>query len=708
MNTLEAAFPWIFEFLLRASVVLIAADLALRVFSKRIAGRERHDIALLALSATVAIALVGPMIRGWMRFDVASSVNRAAPATVPKKTPSKEARPGSTSSPRMEPLPAEVETPATQLRAQDPIPKATTPPSAPASMPTGALFLAIYLLGIGTFAFRRLWSHLRILHITRSAKEAVGPLADACRELALSRAIKTPRLLMVKGPSSPAAYGLVRPTILMPTEFSPEITESTKRLLLLHEIVHIARRDLLAQAIASMARGLAWPILPVHWLASRLSLEREILVDEEVVRTVGTRFEYAAGLFHVASALGGRGQLIGTSMASRRPSQMRQRIELLIAASASSPARSSGRTTARLRVLALLFLALALGIGTASPGQSPEEKAGSDVVPVSNKANASLVAALNWIRSQQKADGSFAGMKVSNASASTAMALLSLVRIGTTFGAEYEPTMRRAVDFLLLQQQKNGLLCPDSIHFRAHYTHAIATLALAEVQQRHPNARIKIALTEATKYILKARNPYAGWRYEMRPGDNDSCITTWMLLALHEAAKAEIAVPSSDVVEAMTILNSATDPETGRTGYIKRGERPVRPEGMTEKFPAHLTENITAMVAYLRMIHGATVEKNEDLRRSLALLDATPPEWNLTSGAIDYHYWLFGTLAKAKEGQDGWKEWKSTMSRVALLSQEKEGEAKGSWPPIDAWSEEGGRMYATVFMALALDACRAP
>ena len=51
-------------------------------------------------------------------------------------------------------------------------------------------------------------------------------------------------------------------------------------------------------------------------------------------------------------------------------------------------------------------------------------------------------------------------------------------------------------------------------------------------------------------------------------------------------------------------------------------------------------------------------------------------------------------------GGEHWEAWKRAMLHAAVGSQNED----GSWEAVGAWSVYGGRVYATVLMALCLSA----
>lgn len=107
----------------------------------------------------------------------------------------------------------------------------------------------------------------------------------------------------------PSAFviGLLRPRIYLPAMLS----EQEQEYIIMHEQVHIRRKDYLVRILALIALGIHW-FNPLVWLAFRLSeKDMEISCDEAVVKRMDhdIRAEYSASLLKMAA---GRRILSGT------------------------------------------------------------------------------------------------------------------------------------------------------------------------------------------------------------------------------------------------------------------------------------------------------------------------------------------------------------------------------------------------------------
>ncbi len=97
--------------------------------------------------------------------------------------------------------------------------------------------------------------------------------------------------------NAPFTLGLLRPKIYLPYSLEKEYYESV----ILHERVHIARKDVWMKYLAIGTLGLFW-FQPILWFAYRLFInDMESACDEAVLRKKGVEFreEYARSLLEV-------------------------------------------------------------------------------------------------------------------------------------------------------------------------------------------------------------------------------------------------------------------------------------------------------------------------------------------------------------------------------------------------------------------------
>ena len=157
----------------------------------------------------------------------------------------------------------------------------------------------------------------------------------------------------------PVTAGWLRPVILLPSDCDGW-AGSRRRMVLIHELSHVARGDVLWQIAAKLACVIYWPH-PLVWLAARrMRVEREAACDDAVLRDVERPSEYASLLLDVAASLANRPIGMSTAaiaMACGR--SVEERIRWIV-----QPGRCRlpiGRRTARWFSVGAILIVLGLG-----------------------------------------------------------------------------------------------------------------------------------------------------------------------------------------------------------------------------------------------------------------------------------------------------------------------------------------------------------
>ncbi len=286
----------------------------------------------------------------------------------------------------------------------------------------------------------------------------------------------------------------------------------------------------------------------------------------------------------------------------------------------------------------------------------------------------------------------------------TGLALLCFLGAGETHrSGKYRKNVARGLRWLRSQQDAEGCFAPRTLSNFA-YGHAIATLAMTEAYGATKSPSWKEAAEKGIAFCLACQNDYGAWRYTKKPGENDTSVTGWMVMALESAKAAGIPLDERPFAWASRFIASMTDGETGRVGYVERGGLPVREEGKARAFPASETEALTAVGVTARIFCGEAPRENPALRLAVEnLLSKKLPVWDPGRGSIDMYYWYYGTLAMFQYGGEAWSRWNRAMHGAIVSRQRDDGNFAGSWDPIGAWGEQGGRVYATALMTLCLE-----
>ncbi len=300
----------------------------------------------------------------------------------------------------------------------------------------------------------------------------------------------------------------------------------------------------------------------------------------------------------------------------------------------------------------------------------------------------------------------------------TGLALLAFLGAGKTHRSEapWGKVVGDGLRWLKNVQDAEGCFGNRSTgHFV--YNHAIAALAMVEAYGMTGSAVYKGPAQRALDFIAISRNPYYAWRYGVKPGDNDTSVTGWMMMALKSAklvneADARSGKPPSLAIDADAFegikawIDKMTDPETGRVGYQLRGSGPARTPDLVDRFPQEKSESMTGVGVLARVFLGQNPKTERAIVDGAKCLEAHLPTWNPTDGSIDMYYWYYATLAAFQVGGDLWNKWDKAMKTAIVDTQRTDGDFcmyKGSWDNVDPWGADGGRVYSTAAMALCLE-----
>lgn len=606
-------------------------------------------------------------------------------------------------------------------------------------------WFALWGLGVAWASF----GLLRNLRRTDAVVRAARPLSSQ-QVRALNRLVPASRgvrLLHSDQLASPAAWGCWDRRVVLPTGLLDQLESTELAWILRHELAHHARYDLIWSFLQRLVQIVWWFHPALWWWNQRIELTRECACDERAAQSLGRDRRPAANALlavavaerphrtpHVALALHSSTDPVRT---------MQTRLTRLLQPRSSRLAGFA--TTTLCGLLAGATLLLSQSAWSLAP-QEPveveppveieevveepieieeifEEEEPNRIVdqvweeeppapngfrfgeaPVGFRAQA-------WLLNQQSQDGSWAtGTEVDDASGeytvvgNTALVLLALrQRHPALPEPRWAAAIGRGMNYLEARfDDESGSFASAGTNFRAMHDHLMATYVAVEMKEHARGSDWDRIRQRAVATIQKARNPYMGWRFSFQPdGDNDSFTTALALRTLAAyAANTNQEVDRSDRDGALHFLQSVTDPNSGRVGYQKKGGDDPRFVSKVDDYPTKYTELCTAVASLAR--HDAQVDLFDDelALRSLTLIAAKPPVWNMTNGSVDYYYWMYGAQAMQLVGGRIADRWHA-MLRQALIEHQN---TNGSWPAVDAWATAGADIHATACALVAWQA----
>ena len=360
-----------------AVTLMLLVALLVSWILRRSAASVRHRVWALAILGLLAYPLVQPFLpKVSLGFQTALSENAADAGTAARTVlplPDRGLAKVITTRPDRSAAPSPALKPITKEEADIRLPAVATPAQATAvhwPVITAAVWAIGLLIGLGFLAK----SHLAAAQLVRTATpssdpswaETVGTLAA---QLGLRRrvAVRISHRIAV-----PMTAGWFRPVVLLPAGCDGW-TASRRRMVLIHELSHVARGDVLWQIAAKLARAIYWPH-PSVWVAVRqMQVEREAACDDAVLRDVERPSEYASLLLDVAESFSGRNT---AAIAMAGAGSVEERIRWIV-----QPGRRRlpiGRRTAWMFSVGAILIVLGLGsisIFAGPPASVPAEPA---------------------------------------------------------------------------------------------------------------------------------------------------------------------------------------------------------------------------------------------------------------------------------------------------------------------------------------------
>ncbi len=342
----------------KATAIFLAAGLASVVLRRRSAAL-RHVIWTLALGGVLVLPVLSIAMPRWqvklVTIEAASSslvvsdevTSPGANQPVPPKRVH-EGRP--TANREARPTQSVVSSQATAAPTRTPL-------------SWSAILLSVWLIGALLILGRLLAGVIAVQWMSRRTERVIdAPWLKQAKSLAedlgISRRIV---FLRSRGAAMPMAWGVLRPAVLMPADADHWPAERL-RIVLLHELAHVKRRDCLTHMLAQLSCALHW-FNPLAWMAARrVRTERERACDD-LVLAAGTRgSDYADQLIEIARVMrAGRfpAVLAGASLAMAHRSELEGRLMAILDPSVPRAGLSRLRTGAATTIFALGVLPLA-------------------------------------------------------------------------------------------------------------------------------------------------------------------------------------------------------------------------------------------------------------------------------------------------------------------------------------------------------------
>lgn len=171
-------------------------------------------------------------------------------------------------------------------------------PETPASQPAVILFVEAWFLGVVLLSLRTAGGLFLIERMRRKEIKPVGrELYLKCIALQLKMGFeRVIRYCECDRLDAPAAFGWIRPVVLLPARALSGLTEDQIEAVIAHELAHIRRLDCFVNLFQISVETLLFYHPAVWWVSQRIRIEREHCCDDEAVAFCGDAVNYARAL----------------------------------------------------------------------------------------------------------------------------------------------------------------------------------------------------------------------------------------------------------------------------------------------------------------------------------------------------------------------------------------------------------------------------
>ena len=220
-------------------------------------------------------------------------------------------------------------------------------------------YLAALLLVAGTALLKTMRTFAELRRLPLAGSELNALVAQLAARLGLRR---PPRIRVTDRTVSPYVIGLTRPTLVVPSRLLEQIEPAAREALLVHELAHLRRGDLLVRLAQNTARIVFffWP--PVWWVCTRVEGFTEMVCDQWAVSVSSVQPHlYARSLLEVVRTIGDSPRASQELAFAYRGKILEERFRMILKRSKSSSPRLSWLMIPAL----VVWVSFALGGGAA-------------------------------------------------------------------------------------------------------------------------------------------------------------------------------------------------------------------------------------------------------------------------------------------------------------------------------------------------------
>jgi hypothetical protein len=362
-------------------------------------------------------------------------------------------------------------------------------------------------------------------------------------------------------------------------------------------------------------------------------------------------------------------------------------------------------------IAALLLTPLAVSV--MAVGQEPLRRGSSNEQLIDDQLRAAVSRGHDWLAAHQTRDGSWAelvGYKLNTNYEAldnrllphvgvTSLALMSFLAGGhLPDRGKYGKELSRGLEFVLQASQDDGQI---QLNGTRMYSHAFATLFLAEVYGMVERNDVKRVLQRSVDLIVDSQNAEGGWRYRPFARESDMSITVCQVLALRSARNVGIHVPISTIRNAQNYVYRSAVRGNDRN-YRFRGHGAYGDQGGSFRYQNrdHTRATFPLTAAGVTTLYAAGEYDSPIISDALDYMDrqvqAFSRDWQ------DHYFFYYGHYYAVQAyyitGDPKWQRYFRTIKRMLLDRQQRNGRWRCSVGPGDAF----GTAVATLILQIPL------
>ncbi|MFA6940709.1 MAG: M56 family metallopeptidase [Clostridiaceae bacterium] len=194
------------------------------------------------------------------------------------------------------------------------------------------IFILLWTMGMLMMASYILLGIYRIRHLCKISRKSYDSiLYQLLKSCSVLLKVKAPGIIVTDKVQSPLIYGIFNPTIILPGKIVKELKEEEIRYILLHELCHVKRKDLIIIWITSLLKIVYWfnPVILIglHFM----SADCEIACDTTVLSHLNTdeSLNYGNTIINVTKLINNSNGIPCTASIIEKKSQLKRRIIMI-------------------------------------------------------------------------------------------------------------------------------------------------------------------------------------------------------------------------------------------------------------------------------------------------------------------------------------------------------------------------------------------